>query len=188
MKVYGADVKIKMPIANEGIIMREDIEIPIHAKRVRLTIVCAPKGYGKTMLLCKSFSKTTNSTAWLTLDELDHDPVRFWTYVIISIEKSGSAINVERLLSFIETSPPYSTFIDMLLNELSNQPRRTTLILDDYHMVTNPVVHKMMNRFIEYLPQHVKIFMTSQSEVPLDVSKWRTKGWIYEIGIEQLQF
>lgn len=188
MKVHGADVKIKMPIANEGIIMREDIEISIHAKRVRLTIVCAPKGYGKTMLLCKSFSKTTNSTAWLTLDELDHDPVRFWTYVIISIEKSGSAINVERLLSFIETSPPYSTFIDMLLNELSNQPRRTTLILDDYHMVTNPVVHKMMNRFIEYLPQHVKIFMTSQSEVPLDVSKWRTKGWIYEIGIEQLQF
>lgn len=188
MKVYGADGKIKIPIANEEIIVRKDIEIPIHMRLVRLTIIRAPKGYGKTMLLSKSISETKDSTAWLTLDEMDNDPIRFWTYVIKSIAKSGKVINTEKLLSFVKTSPPYSMIVDMLLNELSNKQGRTALILDDYHMITNPVIHKMMNRFIDYLPHHVKLFITSRNEVPLAVSKWRTKGWVYEIGIQQLQF
>ena len=188
MKVHVADEKIKMPIANEEIIIRKDIEIPNHSKLVRLIIVSAPRGYGKTMLLSKSFSQITDSTAWLTLDEMDNDPIRFWTYVIMSVEKSGNTINTEKLLTFVKTSPPYFMIIDMQLNELSNQRGKTTLILDDYHMITNPVVHNMMNQFIDNLLHHVKIFITSRNEVPLSISKWRTKGWVYEIGIQQLQF
>ncbi|ARF17544.1 LuxR C-terminal-related transcriptional regulator [Sporosarcina ureae] len=188
MNVHGANGKVKMPIANKEIISRKDIEIPIHAGLVRLTIVRAPVGYGKTMLLSKKFSEITDSTAWLTLDEMDNDPVRFWNHVIMSIEKSGNTIRADRLLRFIKTSPPYSMIIDMLLNELSSQTTKITLVLDDYHMVTNPVIHKMMNQFIDYLPHYVKIFITSKDEVPLTISKWRPKGWIYEIGIQQLQF
>ncbi|PID23700.1 LuxR C-terminal-related transcriptional regulator [Sporosarcina sp. P7] len=188
MKVYIANEKIKMPIANEEVISRKDIEIPIHSKLVRLTIVRAPEGYGKTMLLSKSFSQITDSTAWLTLDEMDNDPIRFWTYVITSLEKSGNMIDAEKVLSFIKTSPPYYMIVDMLLNELNAQRRRVTLILDDYHMITNPVIHNMMNQFIDSLSRHIKVFITSRNEVPLSVSKWRTKGWVYEIGIQQLQF
>lgn len=61
--------------------------------------------------------------------------------------------------------------VDLLLNELNNKYGRTALILDDYHMITNPVIHKLMNRFIDYLPHHVKLFITSRNEVPLSVSK-----------------
>lgn len=180
--------KIKMPIADKEIIDRRHIELLTNKKLTRLTIVRAPMGYGKSMLVSKSLAYTRDHTAWLTLDEMDNDPIRFWNYVIMSIENSGTTINAEKLLSFVKTSPPYSMIIDMLLDELSNQFERTILILDDYHMVTNQTVHKMMNRFINYLPHHVKIFIISCSEVPLDVSKWRMKGWVYEVGIEQLKF
>lgn len=188
MKVHGADEKIKMPLANEEIIFRKDIEVPIHMRVVRLTIIRAPKGYGKTTLLSKSLFETKDSRAWLTLDGMDNDPVRFWTYVITALGGIGKAFDTEKLLSFVKTSPPHFMIVDMLLNELTNMHGKTALILDDYHMITNPVIHKMMNRFIDYLPHHVKLFIASQNEVPLTVSKWRTKGWVYEIGIQQLQF
>ncbi|PID14011.1 hypothetical protein CSV63_14725 [Sporosarcina sp. P34] len=188
MNIYIADEKIKIPLANEGVISRKDIEIPIHSNSVRLTIVRAPEGYGKTMLLSKSFSHITDSTAWLTLDEMDNDPIRFWTYVITSLEKSGNIMDAEKVLSFLKTSPPYYMIVEMLLKELHAQRRRVTLILENYHMITNPVIHNMMNQFIDSLSRHVKVLITSRSEVPLSVSKWRIKGWVYEIGIHHLQF
>lgn len=77
MKEHGTDKKILMPIAKEEIIDRKDIEIPIHKRLIRLTIVRAPMGYGKTMLISKSISDIQDHTAWLTLDEMDNDPIRF---------------------------------------------------------------------------------------------------------------
>ena len=188
VKDNGADKKINMPIAGEEIIVRKDIEIPVHIRLVRLTIVRAPMGYGKTMLLSKAFAKAKSDIAWLALDEMDNDPIRFWTYVITAIESSGKAIDKEKLLSFIKTSPPHSMIVDTLLNEMSNNPGKMTLILDDYHAITNPVIHKTMNRFIDYLPHHIKIYITSRNEVPLAISKWQVKGWVHEIGMKQLQF
>ncbi|ARJ39089.1 hypothetical protein SporoP8_09500 [Sporosarcina ureae] len=184
----GSDEKIKMPIADNEIIDRRHIDLLENKKLTRLTIVRAPLGYGKSMLVSKSIAYTRDHAAWLTLDEMDNDPIRFWIYVIMSIEKSGTKINAEKLLSFVKTTPPYSMIIDMLLDELSNQSGRTILILDDYHKVANQAVHKMMNRFIDNLPHHVKVFIISRSEVPLIISKWRMKGWVYEVGIEQLKF
>lgn len=87
-----------MPIASEETIFRRDIEIPIRIRLIRLTIVRAPMGYGKTMLLSKSFSHTEDDIAWLTMDEMDNDPIWFWTYVIISIARSDKTINKEKLL------------------------------------------------------------------------------------------
>ena len=177
-----------MPIAGEEIISRKDIDIPVQIKLVRLTIVRAPMGYGKTMLLSKKFAKATGDVAWLTLDEMDNDPVRFWTYVITSIESSGKAIDKEKLLSFIKTGPPHSMIVNALLNEMSRNPGKMTLILDDYNSITNPIIHKTMNHFIDYLPHHIKIFISSRNAVPLALSKWQVKGWVHEIGIKQLQF
>ena len=49
-----------------------------------LTLVSAPAGFGKTTLVADWFADD-RTTAWLSLDERDDDPVRFWTYVVAAL-------------------------------------------------------------------------------------------------------
>jgi hypothetical protein len=59
----------------------------------RLTLLCAPAGSGKTTLLSvwaasqKSAPGAASALAWLSLDALDNDLIRFWNSVIAALRK-----------------------------------------------------------------------------------------------------
>src|SRR3954452_18527215 len=50
-----------------------------------LTLVCAPPGYGKTLLLADWARSQDPPCAWVTLDEEDDDPRRLWTAVLAAL-------------------------------------------------------------------------------------------------------
>ncbi len=54
----------------------------------RLFLVVAPAGYGKTTLVTDWLGKTGIPSAWLSLDEADNDPLRFFTYVVAALQKT----------------------------------------------------------------------------------------------------
>ena len=54
----------------------------------RLFLVVAPAGYGKTTLVTDWLGKTGISSAWLSLDEADNDPLRFFTYIVAALQKT----------------------------------------------------------------------------------------------------
>src|SRR5690242_15796277 len=58
---------------------------------VPLTLLLASAGFGKTTLLSAWASRNASQVAWLSLDEQDNDPTRFWTYVIAALRKAGVA-------------------------------------------------------------------------------------------------
>ena len=47
-----------------------------------LTLVVSPAGTGKTSLVATWVAATQSATAWLSLDEGDHDATHFWTGVL----------------------------------------------------------------------------------------------------------
>jgi len=51
-----------------------------------LTLVSAPAGSGKTTAVRMWLNSRENSTTWLTLDQGDNDPKRFWTYFISALQ------------------------------------------------------------------------------------------------------
>ena len=51
-----------------------------------LTLVVAPAGSGKTQLLAHWVSTTPVPTAWLSLEEMDNDPIELWTGIIAALE------------------------------------------------------------------------------------------------------
>ena len=44
----------------------------------RLTLLCAPAGSGKSVLLSEWLAAQPRAAAWLSLEEGDNDPARFW--------------------------------------------------------------------------------------------------------------
>jgi LuxR family maltose regulon positive regulatory protein len=53
-----------------------------HPSGRKLTLISAPAGYGKTTLLSEWIPQSERCVTWVSLDDGDNDPVRFWAYFI----------------------------------------------------------------------------------------------------------
>jgi LuxR family maltose regulon positive regulatory protein len=106
----------------------------------RLTLVAAPAGYGKTTLLgewanrCAADLSGRRAVAWLTLDEADGDPARFWAYLVAALRTALSLDIPDALPS--PQSPQMTALMTALINQIGARAESVLLILDDYHLAT----------------------------------------------------
>jgi LuxR family maltose regulon positive regulatory protein len=59
----------------------------------KLTLVSAPAGFGKSALVTGWLAETDSHAAWISPDEGDNDPVRFWTYVIAAVQTVNEGVD-----------------------------------------------------------------------------------------------
>ena len=81
--------------------------------------------------------------AWLTLDEDDNDPARFWAYVSAALRKAG--VEVPPAFEAAVAAPGTSvgdTALPVLVNALVAAEQEHVLVLDDYHLISEPEVHE----------------------------------------------
>ena len=77
--------KLRPPPVRAGLIPRVRLDALWEAgTRARLCLIDAPAGSGKTTLLARwcLADEASRRVAWVSLDESDDDPVRFWVYII----------------------------------------------------------------------------------------------------------
>ena len=92
--------KLHVPGVRPGLVARAELVARLVAGGERkLALVCAPAGWGKTILLSEwSVSPDeSRSFAWVSLDPGDDDPVRFWSYVIGALRTVEPAVGDEAL-------------------------------------------------------------------------------------------
>ena len=58
----------------------------------KLTLICAPAGFGKTTLLGEWLAGCGRPAAWLSLDEGDNDPTRFLAYLVAALRTVATDI------------------------------------------------------------------------------------------------
>jgi LuxR family transcriptional regulator, maltose regulon positive regulatory protein len=105
-----------------------------------LTLLSASAGWGKTTLLSVWAHRQKTQVAWLSLDELDNSPTRFWVALIAALRRCPSlASNFgENVVAQLQSPqpPPLSSCLSVLLHELeSQQDAPIVLILDDYQVI-----------------------------------------------------
>lgn len=156
----------------------------------QVTLIQAPAGYGKTTLLSQWFNLLKDPVAWLSIDDADNDPIRFWKYVVHNVSESTKK-DINEILSplfNLQEQTSLEFLIDSFLSEIGSIPQTLHIVFDDYHLIQNEAIHKMMTQFIEYLPKNVQIYLTSRKDVLLPITKWRAKSRLKEISMEQLRF
>lgn len=158
-----------------------------------LTLISAPAGAGKTTLAGQWLSDRRDQTAWYSIDEADNDPQRFWTYLIsalrVRINDTGRGSR-EMLRSGVPLSGPddFETVLTPLLNDLFTLSDPLYLVLDDYHLIDDSDVHEGMIFFVENAPPHLHLIVTTRSDPPWPLSRWRGRGAMGEIRLRDLQF
>jgi hypothetical protein len=63
------------------------------------------------------------SIGWLSLDESDDDPTRFWTYVIAALQRVRPGVG-EQALTLLDTPrTPIESILSSLINNVAEVPR-----------------------------------------------------------------
>ncbi len=156
-----------------------------------LTLVSAPAGFGKTTLLCEWIrdSRPPTPTAWLSLEEADGDPRRFWEYFIAALQTLHPDCGKD-ILHLLHSSQPLPTeaLLTALINDLAGIEQDSLLILDDYHFIQSEPVHSGINFLLEHLPPRLHLVIATRADPPLPLAHFRGKGTMLEIGADELRF
>ncbi|NMB87493.1 MAG: LuxR family transcriptional regulator, partial [Chloroflexi bacterium] len=185
--------KCYLPETHPGILARERLAQKLDAglqPGKRLLLLCAPAGYGKTSLVSAWVRGLAGPPAvWLSLDEGDNDPGRFWAYCIRSLQSAQPGFG-EDLLAILQSPQPFSAeaVLPNLINAIAAYPQLRLLVLDDYHLVKAAPVHDSLAFFIDHLPPHFRLALLSRSDPPLALARLRARQQLVEIRISDLRF
>jgi len=155
----------------------------------RLTLIAAPAGFGKTTLLSEWIAQSPRCVTWLSLDETDNDPSRFWTYFIASLQSLSPQLGANALaLLQSSTAPAVTSILAILINELSVFQDAFAIVLDDYHVIEANTVHEALAFLIDRMPGNMQLVITSRVDPPLPLSRLRVRDQLTEIRASDLRF
>ena len=75
-----------------------------------------------------------------------------------------------------------------LINELAGSSQRSVLVLDDYHLVHNELIHTSVRYLLRHLPRTLQLAIASRADPPLQLAGLRASGEVTEIRAEELRF
>lgn len=182
--------KLSHPVLSSRLLARERLLHRLDAARFhRLTLLSASAGWGKTTLLATWASRSTLPIAWLSLDELDNDPARFWVSVLAALRTCLPGVGETALSMLCSPQPPSLTIcLTTLLNDLCVQDEPTILLLDDYHLIDEQAIHDSLLFVLDHLPAHLHLVLASRVDPPLTLSRWRVRGQLLELRDADLRF
>lgn len=161
-----------------------------------LTLVSAPAGYGKTTLVAAWLQQDETAAspaavAWLSLDEDDNEPARFFAYLMAALHKSGVTWGpASHSLLEAPQLPPPDVLATTLLNELAPAAdgRWRLLVLDDYHKIHNPFIHEALQFWLDHAPPALHLVLATREDPPLTLARWRARNQMTEIRAADLRF
>ena len=187
--------KLRVPAARARLISRGHlVDLLTPKDGARFILVCAPAGYGKTTLLAEwaqSLVKDGTAVAWIALDPGDDDPIPFGSYLIAGfIQALGPIPELTQVAQILRSSPEMDLqrILPTVINAIVSSGRECVLILDDYHLIGSPAIHRALAYLLEHLPENLRIAIGSRSEPPLPLARLRGRGQLLEIRTAGLRF
>jgi hypothetical protein len=113
----------------------------------RLTLLSAPVGFGKTTLLAECIrARDKGRIAWFSLDGGDNDPARLWAYLLAALQSVDAGLGEKANVLYAgSSSTAFEPPLTVLINEIDTQYDDLVLVLDDYHVIENPVIHQALS-------------------------------------------
>lgn len=179
--------KLNIPAPGPGLVSRPRLTARLDENR-RLVVLCAPAGSGKTTLLAQ-WCNCRARVAWVSLDRADSAPERFLAYLIRALQQVAPGVG-QGALSLLESGDPAGIIAvpAMLVNDLAGLDHTVVVVLDDYHEIDTPAVHRAVESLLEHLPSQVRLVISAQEEPPLPTARLRVRGQLTELTAQDLRF
>lgn len=184
--------KLNPPGARGNVVVRQRLFNLLDAglrPGIRLILVSAPAGYGKTTLAAAWLTNLDNPRAWLSLEEAENEPLRFLAYLGAALVRQAPEFGayVDSLAGAPQL-PTAEVVAAELVNALIPSPSPSFLVLDDYHALTNPYVHDLIRVLLPHLPPHFRLLLVTREDPPFPLGRLRVRGELVEARMKDLCF
>src|ERR1700722_11944286 len=152
-----------------------------------LTVVTGPPGTGKTMALTLWAAAENRPVAWVALDRYDNRPESFWSYVVAALRRSGTVLPEAPSAGAQEQATDH-VFLLWLVSALAGRDLPVILVLDDFHVLTEPEVLKGLDFVLRNVGPGLRVVVSSRTDPPLRLHRYRLAGELAEIRAGDLAF
>jgi LuxR family transcriptional regulator, maltose regulon positive regulatory protein len=183
--------KLVAPAPRAGLLPRAGLQSLLQASlQAKLCLVAAPAGSGKTTLLAQWRAVAGGGqVAWVSLEEADNDPTRFWSYLVAALRTVEPGVGTVALEALGGPSVELErVVVPSLVNDLATVGAPLALVLDDYHLITDAICHQTLGLFLDHLPAEVHVVLSTRLDPPLPLARMRARGELAELRVGELQF
>jgi LuxR family maltose regulon positive regulatory protein len=153
----------------------------------RLTLVTGPAGFGKTTVVADWLSAVQAAHPnlrlhWLDLEPGHNDPVRFGRALLAAFDPSAVAGGDP------DPALPLAGSLAQVLRAIDAPPGPSIIVMDDYHLITHPLIHTAVNDLISHLSPATHLVLVSRADPVLPLARLRTQRAMTELRARDLRF
>jgi len=175
--------KLKPPLCAATCIQRRALLTRLDAVfRRKLVVLAAPIGSGKTTVLTQWYRRAApaHAIAWLSLDERDNDPVRFFSYLIGAVR--GAVAGFDAYIAPVDPGAAlFSEGLDRIDQEL-------TIVLDDFQWITAPSLLRTIDFLLYRSPDTVHWIISGRCMPEISLGQLRLADQLSIVDAADLNF
>ncbi len=155
----------------------------------RLTVVVGSAGAGKSVLLSSwAATRPPNTTFWLSCDEADADPVRFWTGLIEALHSVAPGFGAYAADLLAMDGVMSADVTASIANDVAELPAGSAIIVDDFHYAAAAVSGNMTDLVERWPAGTVQLVLSTRFDPPLRLHRLRMAGEVCELRDRDLHF
>ncbi|MDO8388978.1 MAG: LuxR C-terminal-related transcriptional regulator [Actinomycetota bacterium] len=158
------------------------------ARSVPFVLVSAPAGSGKSTMLAAWAAHVPHHVAWLQVDDVDSDPARLWASLVAAIARHRPGAGEHLAPLVVGSAGDDRVIVPALVNELVNDDARLVVVIDDYHLIDDPTVHRGIERLIDLCPPQLTLIIATRVDPPFRLGRMRVRNRISEVRANELRF
>ena len=155
----------------------------------RLTVVVGSAGAGKSVLLSSwAAARAPAVTSWLSCDEADANPVRFWAGFVEAPRAIDPGFGADAADLLAMDGVMSADVTASIANDVARLPAGSVIVVDDFHAAA-PAVSRDMTSLVERWPaQAAQLVLASRIDPQLRLHRLRLSGELCELRDRDLYF
>ncbi len=151
-----------------------------------MTLVCAPAGSGKTVLLRSWAAELDEPVAWITVDRGERDAQRFWLHLIDALADAAGDEVIER----VSPAPSFTgaAVVERLRGQLRQLDEPLVLVIDDLHELESNDALAWLDLLLTRLPPNLRVVLGTREAPALGLHRLRLAGELTELPGPDLSF
>jgi LuxR family maltose regulon positive regulatory protein len=156
---------------------------------LKLSLLSAPAGFGKTTLVSSWAAVCNRPVAWLSINEMDNDPINFLVYLIAATQTIVRKFGEQVLPRLRSPQPPsLESLVATIVNEFSSLKDNFILVLDDYHIIDSKPVDRLLSYLLSNMPSQLHLVICTREDPNIPLARLRAQRQLTELRAEDLRF
>ena len=180
--------RLRPPVAHPDDVPRTRLLARLDAVREPVTVLAAPRGAGKTVLLGQwvTHGVDRGRCGWVSLSGHDDSPAGVWSAILESVRPCCAGVPAAPAALLDDQTTLFTEIIPELLNALASAGP-LVLVLDRLDAIDHPTTRATLDEFVRRVPDSIRVVLSTARPPSGPVAALRAAGRLAEFDEDDLR-